>query len=89
MIVLEGLLHFQIIDYNSFTLQKVLKEGRKDKRSDLTTPIKVRAAARAMAAATMAAQVDIALFYQLLTLKYKLFPNFPPHDSIAAMLDKV
>ena len=36
---------------------KVLKEGRKNKQSDLATPMKVRAAARAMAADTMAAQV--------------------------------
>ena len=41
---------------------KVLKEGRKNKQSDLATPMKVRAAARAMAADTMAAQVGKSTF---------------------------
>ena len=43
----QGLCHLQ-----------VLKEGRKNKQSDLSTPMKVRAAARAMASDTMAAQVN-------------------------------
>ena len=44
-------------------LLKVLKDGRKNKQSDLTTPLKVRAAARAMAADTMASQVDNEWYY--------------------------
>ena len=39
-------------------IPQVLKEGRKNKQSDLSTPMKVRAAARAMAADTMNAQVN-------------------------------
>ena len=48
----------------------MLKEGRKGKRSDLTTPMKVRAAARAMAAETMAAQVDVDSAIRLLSVNY-------------------
>ena len=50
---------FVLPDHSSQQLcfPKVLKEGRKNKHSDLSTPMKVRAAARSMAADTMAAQV--------------------------------